>query len=265
MNPIAQAAVKAITKLRPNIQDGYLRQRAAEDASARLTIASPRCRIDDKVAITSEDTEIPIRVFTPLDIDFSLRNGLHVNEDFEGTILFFHGGGFANGDIDFYTDTCMKMALKLNRRVVSVDYRRSPEYKFPAALVDCYEVARQLFARELLDDVDPEHIVLFGDSAGGNLAASVSLLARELGEFTPRTQILLYPLVYNDHTLTSMFDSVRENGEDYILTREDINGYVDLYLSSPEDFFNPYFAPLLEEDLSHQPVSYTHLTLPTKA
>lgn len=103
----------------------------------------------------------------------------------------------------------MKMALKLNRRVVSVDYRRSPEYKFPAALVDCYEVARQLFARELLDDVDPEHIVLFGDSAGGNLAASVSLLARELGEFTPRTQILLYPLVYNDHTLTSMFDSVQ--------------------------------------------------------
>ena len=95
--------------------------------------------------------------------------------------------------------------------------------------------------------------MLFGDSAGGNLAASVSLLARELGEFTPRTQILLYPLVYNDHTLTSMFDSVRENGEDYILTREDINGYVDLYLSSPEDFFNPYFAPLLEEDLSHQP------------
>ena len=65
-----------------------------------------------------------------------------------------------------------------------------------------------------------------GDSAGGNLAASVSLLARELGEFTPRTQILLYPLVDNDHTLTSMFDSVRENGEDYILTREDINGYV---------------------------------------
>lgn len=84
MNPVTQAAVKAITKLRPNIQDGYLRQRAAEDASARLTIASPRCRIDDKVVATSEGAE-SIRVFTPLDIDFSLRNGLHVNEDFEGT------------------------------------------------------------------------------------------------------------------------------------------------------------------------------------
>lgn len=124
-------------------------------------------------------------MFTPLDIDFSLRNGLHVNEDFEGTILFFHGGGFANGDIDFYTDTCMKMALKLNRRVVSVDYRRSPEYKFPAALVDCYEVARQLFARELLDDVDPEHIVLFGDSAGGNLAASGPRYLRASWENSP--------------------------------------------------------------------------------
>ncbi len=253
MNKVALAAVKAITKLRPSIKGSYKTQRAAEEASGKLTIADPRCRIDSLSAKAVDGYEIPLRVFTPLDIDFSFKAGLHVDEDFKGTILFFHGGGWANGDVDFYADTCMKMAIKLERRVVAVDYRRSPEHPFPAAPEDCYEVARQLFAKELLPDVDPEHIVLFGDSAGGNLAAVVSLMARDRGEFMPTTQILLYPLTYDDHSLTTIFDSVRENGEDYILTREDIEGYIDMYLSRPEDREDPYFAPLLMPDLSHQP------------
>ena len=71
-------------------------------------------------------------------------------------------------------------------------------------------MARQLFAGTLIRDADPERIVLMGDSAGGNLTAAVSLLARERGDFRPRTQILLYPLVYNDHSETTLFDSVRD-------------------------------------------------------
>ena len=253
MNRVALAAVKAITKLRPDITEGYKTQRAAEEATSKLVIPDPRCRIDDSTVPAPDGYPIPIRIFTPLDVDFSLRSGLQVDEDFEGTILFFHGGGFANGNIDFYTDTCMKMAIHLERRVVSVDYRRSPEHRFPAALNDCYTVARALFAGEILSDVDPEHIVLFGDSAGGNLAAVVSLMARDSGDFTPRAQILLYPLVYNDHSEQSLFDSVRTNGEDYLLTREDIEGYVSMYLAKPEDYLDPHFAPLLEMDLSDQP------------
>lgn len=254
LNKAALAAVKAITKLRPgNIQDSYKQQRVAEDASAKLTVASPRCRIDDMTAKAPDGYEIPLKVFTPLDIDFSLKNGLHVNEDHKGTILYFHGGGWANGDVDFYTDSCMRTALKLERRVISVDYRRSPESKFPQAPEDCYEVARQLFAGTLIPDADPEHIVLMGDSAGGNLAAVVSLMARDRGDFTPRTQVLLYPLTYNDHSVNTIFPSVMENGEDYLLTREDIEGYIDLYLNGPEDYANPYFAPLLAPSLADQP------------
>lgn len=255
LNKAVLAVVKAITRLKSgdNIQESYKQQRVAEDASSKLTLADPRCRIDDITATAKDGYEIPLKVFTPLDIDFSLRNGLHVNDDFRGTILFFHGGGWANGDVDFYSDACMRTALKLERRLVSVDYRLSPEHKFPVGLEDCYEVARQLFCGELLYDVDPEHIVLFGDSAGGNLAAAVSLLARDRGEFAPRTQMLLYPLVYDDHSETTIFDSVRENGEDYLLTREDIVGYIDMYLSKPEDRESPYFAPLISDDLSDQP------------
>lgn len=253
MNKAVKATVKTITRLRPDITKSYKRQRAAEDASAKLTIASPRCRIDDATVEAPDGYQIPIRIFTPLDIDFSLKSGLHVNEDVRGTILFFHGGGWANGDIDFYTDSCMRTALKLERRLVSVDYRRSPEHRFPAAIEDCYEVARQLFAGKVVDDVNPEHVVLFGDSAGGNLAAVVSLLARDRGEFMPKTQMLLYPLTYDDHSETSLFDSVRENGEGYLLTREDIVGYIGMYLNGPEDYHNPYFAPLLQPSLADQP------------
>lgn len=253
INKAILAAFKAVTRLRPDIKDFYKTQRIAEDVSAKLMLGKLRCRVDDTTAAMSDGYQVPLRVFTPLDIDFSLTKGLKVCEDSRGTILFFHGGGWVSGDVDFYTDACTTMALKLERRVVSVDYRRAPEYRFPQAPEDCYEVARQLFAGTLLTDVDLENVVLCGDSAGGNLAAAVSLMARDRGQFMPRTQILLYPVTYNDHGATTIFDSVRENGEDYLLTARDIQGYMELYRSKPDDVHNPYFAPLLESDLSNQP------------
>ena len=253
MNPVVQLAVKTITRLQPDVATSWDDQRKAEDAIGNLTIADPRCRIDNITATAPDGYEIPLRVFTPLDIDFSLKAGLHVNEDHRGTILSLHGGGWANGDVGFYSDACMRTALKLERRVIAVDYRRSPEHRFPSALEDCYEVARQLFAGELVHDADPEHIVLMGDSAGGNLTAGVSLLARERGDFTPRTQILLYPLTYNDHSEDTIFESVIENGEDYILTRKAIVDYIELYLTGPDDFHDSRFAPLISSSLADQP------------
>lgn len=253
INKAVLAAFKAATRLRPDIKEFYKAQRVAEDLSARLAIPNPRCRIDDITAPMPDGCALPLRVFTPLDIDFSLKSGLHVNEDHRGTILYMHGGGWANGDVDFYSDACMRTALKLERRVIAVDYRRSPECRFPVPLEDCYAVARQLFAGTLIPDVDPEHIVLMGDSAGGNLTAGVSLLARERGDFTPRTQILLYPLTYNDHSENTLFDSVRDNGEDYILTRQAIVDYVELYLRTPEDFHDSRFAPLIASSLADLP------------
>ncbi len=253
MNPVVQAVIKAITLVQPDVASSWDAQRKVEDAAGKLTIADPRCRIDEITATADDGYEIPLRVFTPLDIDFSLKAGLHVNEDHRGTILYMHGGGWANGDVDFYSDACMRTALKLERRVIAVDYRRSPECRFPVPLEDCYAVARQLFAGELIPDADPEHIVLMGDSAGGNLTAGVSLLARERGDFAPRTQILLYPLVYNDHSEDTLFDSVRENGEDYILTRQAIVDYIELYLRTPEDFHDSRFAPLIATSLADMP------------
>ena len=245
--------LSAITHIMPDSGKTYRAQRIAEDLTSKINLPDLRCRIEDAKAVATDGYEIPLRVFTPLDIDFSLIDGLQVTEDSRGTILFFHGGGWVTGSVDFYEDACTTMAIRLERRVVSVDYRRAPEHRFPTAFEDCYEVARQLFSEQLLADVDPRNVVLFGDSAGGNLAAAVSIAARDRGEFAPQAQMLLYPVTYFDHTLDSPFDSLHENGDDFLLTRQDVEDYMELYAAHPEDGSNPYFAPLMEPDLAHQP------------
>ena len=102
-------------------------------------------------------------------------------------------------------------------------------------------------------DTKPEDITLIGDSAGGNLAAALSIMARDRGEFMPKRQILIYPAVNNDYSEKSLFSSVRENGQDYLLTAGKLKDYINLYAGSEEDKLNPYFAPILEKDLSGQP------------
>ena len=167
------------------------------------------------------------------------------------TLLFFHGGGWVTGNIESYDSVCSTMARMTDRIVVSVDYRLAPEYPFPTALEDCYCVAKELFLNQ--SSLDAEDVTIIGDSAGGNLAAALSLMARDRREFFPKQQILIYPATFNNHTETSPFPSVRENGTDYILTAKTISDYMEMYGSQSKDWRNPYFAPLLEKDFSKQP------------
>ena len=119
------------------------------------------------------DHNVPVRIFSPPE------------EGSQPVLLFFHGGGWVTGNIDSYDRVCTDMARITNHRVVSVDYRLAPEFPFPAAPEDCYAVAREIFLNNRLLNTDPEKITLIGDSAGGNLAAVVSLMARDRGNFSP--------------------------------------------------------------------------------
>lgn len=187
------------------------------------------------------DHDVPVRIFHPK------------TRESQELLLFFHGGGWVTGNIDTYTATCASLADDTGRRVASVDYRLAPEFPFPCAVEDCYGVARELFLHSELLEAEPPQITLIGDSAGGNLAAVVSLLAADRGEFQVENQVLIYPATNNVHDETSPFPSIRENGENYLLTSKKICDYLSLYIQSPEDFLSPYFAPLLAEDLSGQP------------
>src|SRR5690625_6989262 len=119
------------------------------------------------------------------------------------------------------------------------------------------EFRRVLFrSQQLLDDPrpagieDPSNIVLIGDSAGGNLAAVVSLLLKERGHRPPAKQILFYPVTQWDHDPeTSPYDSVREHGEDYRLTNTEVQDYFDLYTPDLDRRRDWHVAPLMAEDL----------------
>lgn len=196
--------------------------------------------IDGK--IYNEGYEVPVRVYLPREKE---TDGLPV-------MLFFHGGGWVTESIDNYERICARMAVATNHIVVSVGYRLAPEYKFPVGLEDCYAVAKELYKGKITG-IDPEQITVIGDSAGGNLAAALSLLARDRGEFLPKQQILIYPALYGDYSDASPYPSVRENGSDYLLTAGKMRDYIELYASSEKDKKNPYFAPLLAEDYKNQP------------
>lgn len=232
-------ALKAATNLDIDIKKSYKAERRLEQLTARLKGKPTDYLIWDQ-EVTCEDHSIPVRLFSPKGPGpFPI-------------ILFFHGGGWVTGGIEHYTAMCLNLAKATRHMVASVDYRLAPENRFPAAPEDCYAVAREFFCGAALG-VDIKDIILMGDSAGGNLAAAVSLMARDRGEFLPQQQVLLYPATYNDHSENSPYPSVVENGTDYLLTSKRVDSMMEMYRASDADLQNPYYAPLLEHNLSRQP------------
>ncbi|MGY5764212.1 alpha/beta hydrolase [Brachybacterium sp. DNPG3] len=242
MNPLMRAVLRLFAAPRVNMLEDYARVRRTQRQLA--AIQRPRYRSASWRTVEAEETSnIPVRVFSPPE------------RRREDLLLFFHGGGWVTGDIESYTPACAAMAEVTGAEVVSVDYRLAPEHPFPAGLEDCYRIAHRLLEDPAIAGVtDPDRIVLVGDSAGGNLAAVVSLLLRDRGARVPSRQILLYPVTYWDHDWrTSPYASVRRHGADYRLTSTEVQDYMQLYVPDPEDRQDPRVAPLMAEDLSSQP------------
>ena len=257
ISKIMKSALKALSYTEPDIKKTYKLERHLSvigtkkknkknhvSTRNRIKISTPKYVTWDH-KIYCENYSIPVRMFTPTDEKY-LPGEFPI-------LLFFHGGGFVKGNIDSYSKVCSNMARLTKHLVVSVDYRLAPEHKYPAAVLDCYNVALELFTKAELLNISPERITLIGDSAGANLAAAVSLMAHDKKEFSPPKQILIYPATYNDHSATSPFPSIRENGTDYLLTSKRICDYFELYVGSNLDYSSHYFAPLLAEDISNQP------------
>jgi acetyl esterase/lipase len=240
INKAMRAALKAIAYLNVDIKKSYKVERGFENISARIRGRPAEYTIWDH-RVQNGDYEVPVRVFLP-------KTGIP-----RRLLLFFHGGGWVTGSIESYTRMCLDLARATSCIVVSVDYRLAPEYRFPTAPEDCYAAARVLFLGESLLNIAPANITIIGDSAGGNLAAAVSLMARDRGEFMPPRQILIYPATASDHSENSPFPSIRTNGTDYLLTSKRVEDMIELYKSSEEDSRNPYFAPLEAADLRNQP------------
>jgi acetyl esterase len=157
--------------------------------------------------------------------------------------VYLHGGGWVIGDLETHDVLCRQLAVAGHCAVLAVDYRLSPEAAFPAAVDDCLAALRWVQAQGHTLGIDPRAVAVGGDSAGGNLAAVVSLLLRDAGEPMPRLQLLIYPAT--DQRFVSA--SYQANGQGYLLTAASMQYYRGHYLPDAGQWTDWRASPLLAE------------------
>jgi acetyl esterase len=199
-------------------------------------------RTEDR-RIPGPNSDIPIRIYWP-------REAKH-GESFP-VLLWLHGGGFVIGNLDTHDSVCRMLAVQADCMVVAVDYRLAPECKFPAAVDDCHAALKWLALRGTEIGADPRRIAVGGDSAGGNLAAVLAILARDEGYPPLSLQLLIYPCTAPEPETASH----RKFAEGYVLSRNSIVWFYKHYQRGRADANDFRFAPLLQEDLSKLPPAF---------
>lgn len=165
-------------------------------------------------------------------------------------LVYYHGGGYIRGSLETHDSSCRILANSSNCVVISVDYRLSPEAKFPEPVEDCYAATVDIVARAREFGIDPIRLAVGGDSAGGNFAAVVCQLAKQRGGPAIRFQLLIYPNV----DMGVETESIRLFSKGYFLNSMPF--YVASYTRSPKDFENPLCCPMRARDLSGLPPAY---------
>ncbi len=183
---------------------------------------------------------IPVRLYYP-----RLAAGMPL-------ILFFHGGGWVTGSLETHDRLCRRIAQATGALVVSVDYRLAPWSKYPIPLEDCYDTVLWATAQATNLGADARKLMVMGDSAGGNLAAAVCLMAREYAGPKIHRQILLYPAV--DGTLS--YPSHQRYAEAPLLTQTAIHFFREQYMRTLADTQEAYFSPLLANNLEQLPPAF---------
>ncbi|MDP6565902.1 MAG: alpha/beta hydrolase [Alphaproteobacteria bacterium] len=197
----------------------------------------PLARREDRT-IPGPHGDIPVRIYD------SVADGTD-----RPMLVYLHGGGWVQGDLDTHDGICGKLAAWADCLVVAVDYRLSPEHKFPVPVEDAHAAYLWLQSHAAELGGDPNRVAIGGDSAGGNLSAVVCQLTAQAGEGVPHGQVLIYPAT--DARLGSA--SHAEMREGYIIPRERVDWYMEQYLNGEQDRLDPRVSPLLTEDLSDQP------------
>jgi acetyl esterase len=212
--------------------------RAADLADIQAAAGSPEPvhSVDDRT-IPGPGGELAIRVYRPAG-DGPLP-----------VLLYFFGGGWVLGTIDTSDAICRSLTNTVGCVTIAVGYRLAPEHPFPAAVYDCFAALTWVAAHADELAVDPSRIAVGGDSAGGNLSAAVTLLARDSGGPALVHQLLIYPnTAYEAGT-----ESLRENTDPLLFNRTSVGWYWDHYLTSAADGANPLASPLRAADHSGLP------------
>ncbi|MER9601239.1 alpha/beta hydrolase [Mesorhizobium sp. M0243] len=179
-------------------------------------------------------------------IALRIHRGIGAPQSGAPALLYLHGGGWVIGNLDSHDEICRLMANLGNAVIVCPDYHLAPDHKFPAGLEDCLATLRFLAENAADLGIDKARIGVAGDSAGGNLAAVLALLARDGLAPALAAQILIYP--NTDARQTS--DSYRRFGDGFGLTATTMAWFRDHYLRTPDDITDWRVSPLLAPALA---------------
>ena len=240
--PLHPLAAEALERMRAG---GWQPRRTLTPQEARLqakrlkvpSLAEPLLAVVER-GIPGPADQMRIRVYRPS------TGALPV-------LMFFHGGGWVLGDLDTSDNVCRRVAKEVDCLVVSVEYRLAPEHPFPAGLEDCY--AATCWVAGASDELTsrPGPVAVSGISAGGNLAAAVSLKGRDEGGPDICHQLLVCPSVDVDFDRPSYID----NAEGYMLERGDMIWFWEQYVGCTDNV-DPYAAPMLAESLHDLPTCH---------
>lgn len=208
--------------------------------TASLGIDQQRARYDQLCAAFSGQRPDGLTV---LDLTLAQRPARHYQPNELRTptwLLFLHGGGFVVGGLESHDTICAELAAQAGMNTVALDYRLAPEHRHPAAFEDA------MGAYLLLREKGP--VVVAGDSAGGNLAAAVTLAARDRG-LPASGQLLIYPTLGGE----ALAASNREEAKAPLLSAQDMNFYQEVRSEGPPPYSDIFFAPLAETDYKSLP------------
>ena len=209
-----------------------------EERRGLLLLSLPSgVRITDHV-VKSNGAEIKVREYSPESIG-----------SIYPAVVYFHGGGWVFGSIETHEAFTGFLAKELKAKVFSVDYRLAPEHPYPTPLADC-EAAFNWVKENSSDlGINPNRVSIGGDSAGGNLAASLCVKRKQEELSMPKAQLLIYPVT----DLTLKHPSIDEMAEGFFLTKDSMEYFRDNYLENRELIKDPLVSPLFAEDLSGHP------------
>jgi len=188
---------------------------------------TPVGAVEDRT-IPGSGEAIPLRIYSP------------AQQTLPGALVYFHGGGWVIGDLDSHDETCRRLCSGAGLKVIAVHYRRAPETTYPGAAEDCYTATQWVASNATMLGIDPACLAVGGDSAGGNLAAAVALMARDRSGPALRFQLLIYPVTDADFERPSY----HENGEGYLLSRRGMQWFWDQYVPDLDQRHEAYASPL---------------------
>jgi acetyl esterase len=245
MNTPLDPVIAKIIPLLPLRNPETMTPQSARDAlralaAARADIPPPPVHSIDEIEVIGAVVRLPARVY-------------RVSREKSPTVIFFHGGGWVAGDLETHDRQARLLALETGAVVISVDYRRPPETRFPGAFEDGLASVCDVFARVAEFGDDKVRVGVAGDSAGGNLAAAVAIACRDAG-IRLVAQLLVYPVTdaagsYADAKENARFPLRTENAEGYFLSRAVMEWFAGHYLCEPKDGEDWRVSPLRARSL----------------